>query len=101
MAEVSRRELIEKLWAEHHHSTLPPECRGVTISGIALEELDAEASNTIDAVLRAGRFTHERHIVLAVCRDKLSRIMPGLDPEGRTHFYRLKHLSLLLIEEFS
>lgn len=101
MGNSGRQQKIENLWREHQAMPIPADCKGKKIDGIDLAELDAELSSCIAAVLELKRFDRERHIVLGVCRDKLSRVLGRLTAPGRAHFSRLRQLALLLIEEFA
>lgn len=89
--------LIEELWEEHQLATFPKGYRGMDVSGIDFVMLDANVAGCVDTFLSRGNLNLSQTAILGLCYRNLSYVMPILNEEGATYYWRLERLAELVL----
>ena len=89
--------LIEELWKEHELAAFPKGYRGKDVSGIDFVMLDANVAGCVDTFLRRGNLNLFQTATLGLCYRDLSYVIPILNEEGATYYWRLERLAELVL----
>jgi hypothetical protein len=73
--------------------------RGVDFEGVDMVLLDADVAGCVSTWLdRNGSLDDWRRGVLTVCRDRLSRVLQGLDGDDAVYYRRLQDMAVLVLD---
>lgn len=93
---TDRRAAVAALFEAHRKAPFPSRWRGADMAGFDMVLLDADPAGCISAWLEHhGILDDRRRNILAECEQRLTRVIPELDAEGREYYQRLLDMTIL------
>ncbi|MEU0790678.1 hypothetical protein ABZ342_11470 [Amycolatopsis sp. NPDC005961] len=96
---TDRRTAVTALFEAHRKAPFPSRWRGADVGGIDMVMLDANPAGCVSAWLeQQGLLDDRRWNVLAECEQRLIRVIPELDADGREYYRRLLDMTALVLD---
>lgn len=95
---TDRSTAVAALYEAHRNAPFASRWRGAEVAGFDLTELDSYPSGCISVWLaRAGALEDRRWNILAEYEERLRRVIPELDDDGREYYRRLLDMAELIL----
>ncbi|GAB3852834.1 hypothetical protein GCM10027610_081790 [Dactylosporangium cerinum] len=96
---TDRLAAVAALYEAHRKAPFPSRWRGADVAGFDMVMMDSFPSGCISVWLaRAGDLDDWRWNILAEYEQRLLRVIPDLDDDGREYYQRLLDMAELILE---
>jgi hypothetical protein len=99
MDDETRRAAVAALYETHRNAPFPRQWRGADVAGSDMVMLDSDPSGCISVWLQQGGVLDDwRWKILSDQEQRLLRVIPELDDDGRAYYQRILDMTVLILE---